>query len=132
MKQKHIFYCKVLLDTSDNHVCFNVIQGIVKKEVDNHYVVFENGHDHWIHKNFLSKIKPVFDTQVKDDTDDDFHCWTMGFVWTEDDDEHYISYLAAECQRRCKHPVLEYFNALRAEIDKQERKLMSSIYLLKH
>lgn len=132
MTQKHIFYCKVLLDTSDNHVCFNVIQGPVKKEVDNHYVVEENGHHHWIHKNFLSKINPVFETQIKDDSDNDFLCWTMGFVWSEDDDKQYISYLADECQRRCKHPVLEYFKTLRDEIDKQENKLISSKYLLKH
>jgi len=127
MKQKHIFYCEVLLDTSDNHVRFNVIQGPVKKEVDNHYVVEENGHDRWIHKSFLSKIEPV-----KHDTDDDILYFTMGFVWTDDDDERYISYLADECQRRCKHPVLEYFNTLRDEIDKQVNKLISSKYLLIH
>ena len=123
MRQKHVFYCKVLLDTSDNHVCFSVIQGPVKKDVDNHYVVFYSGHDHWIHKNFLSKIEPV-----QHETADEFLCWSMGFVWEDGDDERYIEYLAGECQLKCKRPALEYFEKIHEEISNQENKLITAKY----
>jgi hypothetical protein len=50
----------------------------------------------------------------------------MGFIWEDGADEHYVRYMADECQRRCKLPIIDRLNELRKEIDQAKDKLIDS------
>ena len=60
-----------------------------------------------------------------------YFCNNMGFIWEDGEDEQNVQYMADECQRRCKLPILNRLNELRNEIDRSIEKLMESKTLVR-
>lgn len=126
MKQKHIFLVSIVHDEDDNYLSTKVIQGPIKREFPTDYVVDNNGHDYWASKKIFEKFEIVRNPNSHEGHDGPTVHYTMGFIWEDGADEHYVRYMADECQRRCKSPVIDRLNELRKEIDRSIEKLIES------
>lgn len=126
MKQKHIFLVSIVHDENDNHISFKVIQGPVKRDFETDYVVDNNGHDHWASKKIFKKFEVVKDADLPEGCERPAVHYNMGFIWEDGADEHYVRYMADECQRRCKLPIIDQLNEIRTEIDQTKEKLIDS------
>lgn len=124
MKQKHVFLVLIIHDEDVNHISTEVIQGPIKRDVDSIYVIDNNGKDCWALKDIFKKFDVVKKSYFPDDHKRRIVHYNMGFIWEDGADEHYVSYMADECQRRCKLPVIERMNELRKEIDQSIEKLI--------
>jgi hypothetical protein len=109
---------------NENHILTKVVQGPIKREFETNYVVDDNGNDCWISKEIFKKFEIVKNTY--------YICekpiveYNMGFIWEDGADEHYVRYMADECQRRCKSPIIDRLNEIRNEIDRSIEKLVES------
>jgi hypothetical protein len=126
MKQKHIFLVSIFHDENENIIKPEVIQGPVKRELGTVYVVDNNGHDYWACKDIFKKFDVVKDSYLPEGCEKPMVHYNMGFIWEDGEDEHYVRYLADECQRRCKGPIIDRLNELRKEIDQAIEKLIES------
>lgn len=126
MKQKHIFLISIFHDEEENLIKTEIIQGPVKKEFETVYVVDNNGTDYWACKSIFKKFDVSKDSYLCEGCERPSVHYNMGFVWEDGEDEHYVRYLADECQRRCKSPVIDRLNELRKEIDRSIEKLIES------
>lgn len=126
MKQKHIFLVSIVHDEDENYISTKVIQGPVKKETSTDYIVDNKGHDYWASKGIFMKFEVVKDPYLPEGCERSAVQYVMGFIWEDGADEHYVRYMADECQRRCKLPVIDRLNELRNEIDKTIEKLIET------
>ena len=126
MKQKHIFLVSIVHDEDKNHISSEIIQGRIKQDVDSVYVIDNNGNDYWAFKYIFNKFDVVKQSYFPDGHKRRIVHYNMGFIWEDGADEHYVRYMADECQRRCKLPVIERMNELRNEIDKSIENLLES------
>lgn len=126
MKQKHIFLVSILHDEDENIVLIKVIQGPIKKEFETDYIVNNNGNDHWVSKKIFNKFEVIKDSYIPEKAERPSIEYNMGFIWEDGEDEHFVRYMAGECQRRCKLPVLNRLNELRSEIDQSISKVLAS------
>ena len=131
MKQKHIFLISIMHDEDENHISTKIVQGPIKREFETDYVVDDNGNDHWVSKEIVKKFKVVENSYLSEGCEKPIVECTMGFIWEDGGDEHYVRYMADECQRRCKLPVFERLNKLRKEIDRSIEKLIEFKILVK-
>ena len=131
MKQKYIFLVSIMHDEDENLVITKVVQGPVKKEFETDYVVDDNGNYHWASKDFFKKFDVVKDSYFPEGCERPTVHYNMGFIWDDGEDERNIQYMADECQRRCKLPILDRLNELRNEIDRSIEKLMESKTLVR-
>ena len=118
-----------MLDINENYLSCNVVQGLIKKEDEDSYHI-EDAEENIVivSKSLFNKFEPVKAEDYQENSEDPVIHWTMGFIWEDGDDEKHIEYLTAECQSRCKFPILQYIDDLRAQLDKQERILMEIKY----
>lgn len=126
MKQKHIFLVSIVHDEDENRIVTEVIQGQVKREFETVYVVDNDGNDYFVSKSIFKKFDVSKDSEVPEGCERPVVHYNMGFIWEDGEDESYVSYLADECQRRCKLPVIDRLNELRKEIDRSIEKLIES------
>lgn len=126
MKQKHVFLVSIVHDEEDNYVSTTVIQGPIKRVFETVYVVDNSGNDYWASKSIFKKFDVSKDSYIPEGCERPTVHYNMGFIWEDGEDDHYVRYLADECQRRCKLPVLDRLNELRKEIDRSIEKLMES------
>ena len=126
MKQKHIFLVSIVHYEDENRIVTEVIQGPVKRELQTVYVVDNNGNDYWACKSIFKKFDVSKDSELPEGCLRPTVHYTMGFIWEEGEDEHYVRYTADECQRRCKLPIIDRMNELRKEIDQSIEKLIES------
>lgn len=126
MKQKHIFLVSIMHDEDENIISIDVIQGPIKKEFETDFVVDDNGNAHWVSKELFKKFEVVKDSYFSEGCERPTIHYNMGFIWEDGEDEHYVQYMADECQRRCKLPVLDRLNELRNEIELSMGMLMES------
>lgn len=126
MKQKHIFLVTIIHDEDKNNISTEVIQGQIMRDVDSVYVIDNNGNAVWAVKDIFKKFDVVKKSYFPDDHKRRIVYYNMGFIWEDGADEHYVRYMADECQRRCKIPVIERINELRTEIDKTIEKLIET------
>lgn len=126
MKQKHVFLISIVHDEDVNHISTKVVQGQIKVDVDSVYVIDNNGHDFWAIKDIFKKFDVVKKSYFPEGHRRRIVYYNMGFIWEDGADEHYVRYMANECQRRCKLPVIERMNELRNDIDRSIEKLMES------
>ena len=126
MKQKHIFLISIIHDEDVNHISSEVIQGLIKRDIDSVYVIDNNGNDYWTPKDIFNKFDVVKKSYFPDDHTKRIVHYNMGFIWEDGDDEHYVRYMADECQRRCKIPVIDRMNELQYEIEKSIEKLIET------
>lgn len=126
MKQKHIFLVSIMHDEDENRISTKIVQGPIKRDFETNYVVDDNGNDHWISKEILKEFKVVENTYLTEKSEKPIVEYTMGFIWEDGADEHYVRYMADECQRQCKLPIFDRLNALRKEIDKTIEKLIET------
>ena len=126
MKQKHIFLVSIFHDENENLIKTEVIQGPVKRDFETVYVVDNNGNDYWAFKNIFTKFEVVEDSYLPEGCKKRMVHYNMGFIWEDGADEHYVRYMADECQRRCKLPIIERLNEIRNEIDQSIEKLIES------
>ena len=123
-KQKHIFLYSIIHDVDENLIDCKVIKGPVKKETKDTYIVDNKGHDYWVNKSWLEKFEVIKDEYTPDSCNEPIIHYYMGFIWENGANDHYLSYMASECQRRCKMPVIDYLTERKNEIDKSIEKLM--------
>ena len=126
MKQKHVFLVSIVHYEDENLVKTEVIQGPVKREFETVYVVDNDGNDYWACKSIFKKFDVSKDSDVPEGCEKPVVHYNMGFIWEDGEDEHYVHYMADECQRRCKSPIIERLNELRKEIDRTIEKLIES------
>lgn len=126
MKQKHIFLVSIVHDENKNYISSEVIQGQIKRDVGSVYVVDNNENDYLACKNIFKKFEVVKKSYFPEGYEKSIVHYNMGFIWEDGEDEHYIRYIADECQRRCKLPVIDRINELRNEISKSIEKLLES------
>jgi hypothetical protein len=126
MKQKHVFLVSIDHDENENHISIKVVQGPIKKDFETEYVVDDNGNDHWVSKEILKKFEVVKNSYLSESCEKPIVEYTMGFIWEDDADEHFVRYMADECQRRCKLPVLDRLDELRNEINRSIEKLIET------
>lgn len=126
MKQKHIFLISIDHDEDENHIFTKVVQGLIKRDYETNYVVDDNGNDHWVSKELFKEFKVVKNSYLSEGCEKPIIEYNMGFVWEDGADEHYVRYMADECQRRCKLPIIERLNEIRNEIDRSIEKLIKS------
>ena len=131
MKQKHIFLVSIVHHEDENLVKTEVIQGPVKREFETVYVVDNDGNDYWACKSIFKKFDVSKDSEIPEGCQRPVVHYNMGFIWEDGEDEHYVSYLANECQRRCKLPIINRLNELRKEIDQAIEKLIESKTLVR-
>ena len=131
MKQKYIFLVSIMHDEDENLVTTKVIQGLVKKEFETNFVVDDNGNYHLVSKDIFKKFDVVKDSYFPEGCERPTVHYNMGFIWEDGEDEHYVQYMAGECQRRCKLPILDRLNELRNEIDRSIEKLIESKTLVR-
>ena len=124
MKQKHLFLVSISYYEDENHILTKIVQGPIKREFETNYVVDDNGNDHWVSKDLLKEFKVVKNYYLPEGCEKPIVDYNMGFIWEDGADEHYVRYMADECQRRCKLPILDRLNELRKEIDRSIDKLM--------
>jgi succinate dehydrogenase/fumarate reductase flavoprotein subunit len=126
MKQQHIFLVSIVHDEEDNYLSTKVIQGPVKREFQTVYVVDNDGHDYWASKSIFTKFDVSKDYYIPEGHERPTIHYNMGFIWNDGDDENYVRYMADECQRRCKLPIIDRLNELRNEIEQSIEKLIKS------
>lgn len=126
MKQQHIFLVSIVHDEEDNYLSTKVVQGPIKKIFETVYVVDDGGHDYWACKSIFKKFDVSKDSYIPEGHERPTVHYNMGFVWEDGEDEHFVRYMADECQRRCKLPIIDRLNELRKEIDRSIEKLMES------
>ena len=126
MKQKHIFLISITHDEDENRIFTKVVQGPIKKDYETVYVVDDNGNDHWVSKDIFKKFEVVKDSYLPEGCKMPIVDYNMGFIWKDGDDENYVRYMASECQRKCKMPVLERCQEICDEIRRSIDKLMKS------
>ena len=126
MKQKHIFLVSIFHDENENLIKTEVIQGPVKREFETVYVVDNDGHDYWTCKSIFKKFDVSKDSEVPEGCVRPVVHYNMGFIWEDGEDESYVRYLADECQRRCKLPIIDRLNEFRKEIDRTIEKLIEN------
>ena len=126
MKQKHIFLVSIFHDENENLIKTEVIQGPIKRDFGTVYVVDNNGNDYWACKSIFKKFDVSKDSYLPEGCEKHMTHYNMGFIWEDGEDEHYVRYMADECQRRCKLPIIDRLNELRKEIDKSIDKLIES------
>lgn len=126
MKQKHIFLVSIDHDEDENLILTKVIQGPIKREFETNYVVDDNGNDYWASKDIFKKFEVVKDSYLSERCEKPMVNYNMGFIWEDDADEHYVRYMADECQRRCKLPVIDRLIELRNEINQSIDKLIDT------
>lgn len=126
MKQKHIFLVSIVHDEDENHISTKVVQGPIKRDFETNYVVDDNGNDYWASKEIFKKFDVVKDSYLPEGCERPIVHYNMGFIWEDGADEHYVQYMADECQRRCKLPIIDRLNELRNEISQSIEKLMES------
>lgn len=131
MKQKHIFLVSIMHDEDENIISIDVIQGPIKKEFETDFVVDDKGNAHWASKELFKKFEVMKDSYFPEGCERPTIHYNMGFIWEDGEDEHYVQYMADECQRRCKLPVLDRLNELRNEIELSMGKLMESKTLVR-
>ena len=124
MKQQHIFLVSIVHDEDENYISTKVIQGPIKKETSTDYVVDNDGHDYWASKKIFEKFEIVRNPNFHEGHEGPTVHYTMGFIWEDGADEHYVRYMTDECQRRCKLPVIDRLNEFRNEIDQSIKKLI--------
>ena len=86
----------------------------------------DNGNDYWASKEIFKKFEVVKDSYLPERCEKHMVNYDMGFIWEDGADEHYVRYMADECQRRCKLPIVDRLNELRNEIDQSIDKLIES------
>ena len=123
-KQKHVFLYSIMHDIDENLIDCKVIKGPVKKETKDTYIIDNNGHDYWAYKSWFEKFEVIKDEYTLDSCNEPIIHYYMGFIWEDDANDHYLSYMTSECQRRCKMPVIDYLTERKNEIDKSIEKLM--------
>lgn len=126
MKQKHIFLVSIDYDENENHISTKVVQGPIKKDFETNYVVDDNGNDYWVSKEIFKKFEVVKNSYFPEVCERSIDEYTMGFMWEDGADEHFVRYMADECQRRCKLPIIDRLNELRNEINQSIEKLIES------
>ena len=126
MKQKHIFLVSIVHYEDENRIVTEVIQGPVKRELQTVYVVDNNGNDYWACKSIFKKFDVSKDSELPEGCLRPTVHYTMGFIWEEGEDEHYVRYMADECQRRCKLSIIDRLNEFRKEIDRSIDKLIEN------
>lgn len=126
MKQKHVFLVSIVHYEDENRIVTEVIQGPVKREFQTVYVVDNDGNDYWASKSIFKKFDVSKDSEIPEGCLRPTAHYNMGFVWEDGEDEHYLRYLADECQRRCKLPIIDRLNEFRKEIDRSIEKLIES------
>ena len=126
MKQKHIFLISITHDEDENRIFTKVVQGPIKKDYETVYVVDDNGNDYWASKDIFKKFEVVKDSYITEGHERLIVDYNMGFIWKDSDDENYVRYMADECQRKCKIPVLERCKEICDEIHRSIDKLMKS------
>lgn len=131
MKQKYIFLVSIMHDEDENIISIDVIQGPIKKEFETDFVVDNNGSYHWVSKDIFKKFDVVKDSYLPEGCERPIVHYNMGFIWEDGEDEQNVQYMADECQRRCKLPILDRLNELRNEIDRSIEKLMESKTLVR-
>ena len=131
MKQKYIFLVSIMHDEDENLVTTKVVQGPVKKEFETDFVVDDNGNYHLVSKDIFKKFDVVKDSYLPEGCERPTVHYNMGFIWEDGEDERSVQYMADECQRRCKLPILNRLNELRNEIDRSIEKLMESKTLVR-
>ena len=131
MKQKYIFLVSIMHDEDENIISIDVIQGPIKKEFETDFVVDNNGSYHWVSKDIFKKFDVVKDSYFSEGCERPIVHQNMGFIWEDGEDEQNVQYMADECQRRCKLPILDRLNELRNEIDRSIEKLMESKTLVR-
>ena len=131
MKQKHIFLISIMHDEDENRILTKVVQGPIKRDYETVYVVDDNGNDHWVSKDIFKKFEVVKNTYITEGRERLIVDYNMGFVWEDGADERYVRYMADECQRKCKIPVLERCQEICDEIHRSIDKLMTSHIAIK-
>ena len=132
MKQKHIFLFTITHYGNDNSITCNHIQGQISKETNSSYFVETTNGQKICPKQLFTNFKVIKDEFVSDCFNNPtITTYRMGFIWEDGDDEHYIHYKAAECQRRCKIPVIDYLNEIRDAISKSIDKLVETQFGIK-
>ncbi len=131
MKQKHIFLISIIHDEDENHISTEVIQGPIKRDFGTVYVVDNNGIDYWASKNIFKKFDVSKDSYLPEGCERPTVYYNMGFIWEDGEDEHFVRYMADECQRRCKSPIIDRLNNIRKEIDRSIEKLIESKTLVR-
>ena len=126
MKQKHIFLVSIVHDEDKNHISSEIIQGRIKQDVDSVYIVNNNENDCWVLKDIFNKFDVIKKSYFPDGHKARIIHYNMGFIWEDGADEHYVRYMADECQRRCKLSVIERMNEIQNEINQSIEKLMES------
>lgn len=129
-KQKHVFICSIMHDVDENLIDCKVIKGPVKKETEDTYIVDDKGYDYWMSKSWFEKFEVIKDEYTPESCKEPIIHYYMGFVWEDGTDDCYLSYMASECQRRCKRPVIDYLTERKNEIDKSIEKLMNVKFIL--
>ena len=124
MKQKHIFLVSIMYDEDENLIKTEVIQGPIKRDFETVYVVDNNGNDYWASKNIFKGFRVVEDSYIPEGCERPTVHYNMGFIWEDGEDEHYVRYMADECQRRCKLPIIDRLNEFRKEINQSINKLI--------
>ena len=126
MDCKHIFLVSIVHDENDNYISTKVIQGLIKKDAQTAYVVDNDGNDYWACKSIFKKFDVSKDSYLPEGCERPIVHYNMGFIWEDGADEHYVRYMAEECQRRCKSPIIDRLNEIRNEIDQSINKLIES------
>lgn len=126
MKQKYIFLVSIDHDENDNYISTKIIQGPIKRDFETVYVVDDNGNDYWASKDIFKKFEVVKNSYLPKGCERLTVNYNIGFIWEDAADEHFVRYMADECQRRCKLPVIDRLRELRNEIDQSIEKLIES------
>lgn len=126
MKQKHIFLVSITHYEDENLILTKVVQGPIKKDYETVYVVDDNGNDHWVSKDIFKKFKVVKNSYIAEGCEKHIIDYNMGFIWEDGADENYVRYMADECQRKCKIPILERCQEICDEIHRSIDKLVTS------
>ena len=121
MKQKHIFLITIDHYEDENRIFTKVVQGPIKRDFETNYVVDDSGNDYWVSKKIFEKFEVVKESY--EGCEKPIISYTMGFIWEDGDDEHYVQYMADECQRLCKLPIFDRLNKLWKEINQTVEKL---------
>ena len=123
---KHIFLISIMHDENENRIFTKVVQGPIKKDFETAYVVDDDGNDYWASKDIFKKFEVVKDSYFPEGCKGPIVHYNMGFIWEDGADENYVRYMADECQRKCKMPVLERCKEICDEIHRSIDKLMKS------
>jgi hypothetical protein len=113
-------------DEDENRILTKVVQGPIKRDLKTNYVVDDNGNDHWVSKELFKKFEVVENSYLPEGCESHIVDYNMGFIWEDGEDEHYVHYMADECQRRCKLPIIDRLNELRNEINQSIDKLIET------